>query len=201
MAVSAESRFVLFEQTESIARITLDRPEKLNAINHETGVQLFEAFARCEDDPSIRAIVLAGAGRAFCAGDELGRERPPAEEEARRRRGRIKHYVAGPGRWTTTVKLMRSLPQPIVVRIQGYAYGAGFNLALAADFRVMARDAQLATPFIKRGLATGANLLQQYGGVGKAIEMTLLGEPVGAEEALRLGFATQVRGRDDLDAA
>src|SRR5579859_4470997 len=201
MAVRAEPRFVRFEQTGTIARITLDRPEKLNAINHETGVQLWEAFARCEDDPAVRAIVLAGAGRAFCAGDELGRERPADEEEARRWRGRIKHYVSGPGRWTSTVRLMRSLPQPIVARIQGYAYGAGFNLALAADFRVMARDALLATPFIKRGLATGTNLLQQYVGIGKAIEMTLLGEPVAAAEALRLGLANQVVEPDELDAA
>lgn len=199
--MSAEPRFVQFEQTGPIARITLDRPDKLNAINHEAGVQLWAAFARCEEDTSVRAIVLAGAGRAFCAGDELGRERPAAEQEARRRRGQIKHYVSGPGRWTSTVKLMRSLSQPIVVRIQGYAYGAGFNLALAADFRIMARDAQLATPFIKRGLATGANLLQQYVGVGKAIEMTLLGEPVDAEEALRLGLVSQVVEPQLLDAA
>ena len=144
---------------------------------------------------------MGNAGRSFCAGDELGRERPADEEEARRRRGRIKHYVSGPGRWTSTVKLMRSLSQPIVVRIQGYAYGAGFNLALAADFRIMARDAQMATPFIKRGLATGANLLQQYVGVGKAIEMTLLGEPIGADEALRLGLVTQVVEPAQLDGA
>src|SRR6185312_1118533 len=103
--------------------------------------------------------------------------------------------------WTTTVRLMRSLPQPIVVRIQGYAYGAGFNLALAADFRVMARDAKLATPFVKRGLATGTNLLQQYVGIGKAIEMTLLGEPVDAEAAFRLGLVNEVVDPTDLDAA
>jgi 2-(1,2-epoxy-1,2-dihydrophenyl)acetyl-CoA isomerase len=96
---------------------------------------------------------------------------------------------------------MRSLPQPIVARIQGYAYGAGFNLALGADFRVMARDARLATPFIKRGLATGTNLLQQYVGVGKAIEMTLLGEPLGADEALRLGLVNEVADISELDAA
>src|SRR3981081_1143598 len=110
MSMSAEPRFVLFEQTGSIARITLDRPEKLNAINHETGVQLFEAFARCEDDRSTRRSVLAGAegaGRAVCAGEELGRERPANEEEARRRRGRIKHVVGGPGRWPSTVQLLR----------------------------------------------------------------------------------------------
>jgi 2-(1,2-epoxy-1,2-dihydrophenyl)acetyl-CoA isomerase len=201
MAVSTEARYVLFEQTGTIARITLDRPDKLNAINHEVGLQLWDAFERCADDASIRAIILAGAGRAFCAGDELGRDRTPQEEESLLRRGRIKHYVSGPGRWTSTVRLMRSLPQPIVARIQGYAYGAGFNLALGADFRVMASDARLATPFIKRGLATGTNLLQQYVGVGKAIEMTLLGEPVGADEALRLGLVTEVVEPAQLDAA
>src|SRR5436190_5955877 len=199
--MSASDALVLFEQTDAIARITLNRPDKLNAINHELGLQLWEAFARCREQSSVRAIVLAGAGRALCAGDELGRERTPDEEEALRRRGRINHYVAGPGRWTSTVRLMRSLPQPVVVRIQGYAYGAGFNLALGADFRVMARDARLATPFIKRGLATGSNLLQQYVGIGKAIEMTLLGEPLDAEEALRLGLVNEVVDLAGLDAA
>jgi 2-(1,2-epoxy-1,2-dihydrophenyl)acetyl-CoA isomerase len=201
MAMSAEPRLVVFEQKASVAHITLNRPDKLNAINFELGMQLWEAFARCADQPSIRAIVLAGAGRAFCAGDELGRERTPDEDESLRRRGRIKHYVSGPGRWTSTVLLMRSLPQPIVVRVQGYAYGAGFNLALGADFRVMARDARLATPFIKRGLATGTNLLQQYVGVGKAIEMTLLGEPIDAEEALRLGLVNEAVDAAQLDDA
>ena len=201
MPVSDPFPLVSFEHTASIARITLNRPDKLNAINHELGLQLWEAFERCREQPSIRAIVLAGAGRAFCAGDELGRERTADEEESLRRRGRINHYVAGPGRWTTTVRLMRSLPQPIVVRLQGYAYGAGFNLALGADFRVMAHDAMLATPFIKRGLATGTNLLQQYVGIGKAIEMTLLGEPVDAEEALRLGLVNEVVDADQLDDA
>src|SRR5215471_675018 len=89
--------------------------------------------------------------------------------------------------------------QAPVARFQGYAYGAGFNLALAADFRVMARDARLATPFIKRGLATGTNLLQQYVGIGKAIEMTLLGEPIEAEEALRLGLVNEVVAPAMLD--
>jgi 2-(1,2-epoxy-1,2-dihydrophenyl)acetyl-CoA isomerase len=199
--MSASDALVLFEQSDAIAQITLNRPDKLNAIDHELGRQLFDAFARCQEDPSIRAIVLAGAGRAFCAGDELGRDRAPDEEASLRRRGRINHYVSGPGRWTSTVRLMRSLPQPIVVRIQGYAYGAGFNLALGADFRVMTRDAKLATPFVKRGLATGTNLLQQYVGIGKAIEMTLLGEPVDADEALRLGLVNEVVDPAELDAA
>lgn len=198
---SGAARYVTFEQTGAIGRITLNRPEKLNAIDYQVGNELYEAFGRVEENPSIRAIILSGAGRAFCAGDELGRERTPDEELSLRRRGSIKHYVQGPGRWTSTVRLMRSLPAPIVVKVQGYAYGAGFNLALGADFRVMARDAKLATPFIKRGLATGTNLLQQYVGIGKAIEMTLLGEPIGADEALRLGLVTRVVEPAELDAA
>jgi 2-(1,2-epoxy-1,2-dihydrophenyl)acetyl-CoA isomerase len=201
MNAPTDGQILMFEQAGAVARITLNRPEKLNAINHELGLQLYDVFARCENDPTIRAIVLAGAGRAFCAGDELGRERAPDEAVSQRRAGPIKHYVAGPGRWTSTVRLMRKLPQPIVARIQGFAYGAGFNLALAADFRVMARDARMATPFIQRGLATGTNLLQQYVGVGVAMEMTLLGEPLDAAEALRLGLATRVVDASELDDA
>lgn len=201
MSENGTAQYVTFERAGSIARITLNRPEKLNAIDYQVGAELYDAFKRCEDDTSVRAIVLAGAGRAFCAGDELGRERTPDEQLSLKRRGTIKHYVQGPGRWTSTVRLMRSLPQPIIVRVQGYAYGAGFNLALGGDFRIMARDARLATPFIKRGLATGTNLLQQYVGIGKAVEMTLLGEPVDAEESLRLGLVNEVVDLADLDAA
>jgi 2-(1,2-epoxy-1,2-dihydrophenyl)acetyl-CoA isomerase len=198
---TTQYEFVTREQTGSIMRITLNRPQKLNAIDYQVGAELFDAFARCQEDTSIRAIILAGAGRAFCAGDELGRERTADEQLSLKRRGTIKHYVQGPGRWTSTVKMMRSLPQPIVARLQGYAYGAGFNLALGSDFRVIASDAKMATPFIKRGLATGTNLLQQYVGIGKAIEMTLLGEPVTAAEALTLGLVNEVVEPADLDAA
>jgi 2-(1,2-epoxy-1,2-dihydrophenyl)acetyl-CoA isomerase len=200
MSEATANQVLLFERTGAIARITLNRPEKLNAIDHELGLRLYEALARCESDPEVRAIVLAGAGRAFCAGDELGRDRTPEEQLSLQRRGQIGHYVGGPGRWTSTVRLMRSLPQPIVVRIQGYAYGAGFNLALAADFRVMASDARMATPFVKRGLATGTNLLQQYVGIGTAIEMTLLGEALTAETALGLGLVHVVAEPEKLDA-
>lgn len=201
MAQTTTAQYVKTERNGTIVTITLNRPEKLNAIDYQVGAELYDAFAACESDPSIRAIILAGAGRAFCAGDELGRERTLDEQLSLRRRGTIKHYVQGPGRWTSTLRLMRTLSQPIIVRVQGYAYGAGFNLALGGDFRVMARDAKLATPFIKRGLATGTNLLQQYVGIGKAIEMTLLGEPVGAEEALSLGLVNEVVDLADLDAA
>jgi 2-(1,2-epoxy-1,2-dihydrophenyl)acetyl-CoA isomerase len=193
--------YVNFERVGAVARITLNRPQLLNAINHDVGVELFDAFRRCEDDAEVRAIVLAGEGRAFCSGDELGREHAPAEAESLERRGYVGHYMSGPGRWTNTVRLMRGLPQPVVARVQGFAFGAGFNLALAADFRIMADDAQLATPYIKRGMATGTNLLQEYLGIGRAMEMTMLGEPIDAAHALALGLVTRVVPAAELDAA
>jgi hypothetical protein len=117
--------YVDFRETGPVARITLNRPEKFNAINVEVGLQLYEAFARCESDSAIRAIVLAGAGRAFCAGDELGRERTPDEEVSFRRRGFIKHYVEGPGRWTRTLQRLSRLGRRSGWRVLASGLGAG----------------------------------------------------------------------------
>lgn len=143
--------------------------------------------------------MLAGAGRAFCAGDEIGGDDHPDDGRGTPI-GEVRHYVSGMGRWTATVQLMQSLPLPIIARVHGYAYGAGLNLALAADLRVMASDASIAAPFIQRGMATGANQLQRFVGIGKALEMTLLGDPIDAAEAERLGLASKVVPPEDLDA-
>ena len=165
---------VLFEQTDAIARITLNRPDKLNAINHELGLQLWEAFARCHEHASIRAIVLAGAGRAFVRGDELGRERTPDEEESLRRRGRINHYVAA-----------RALDEHRALDAQPATADRRADPGLRVRRRLqpgvgrrLPRDGarrQTRHPVYQTRLATGTNLLQQYVGIGKAIEMTLLG--------------------------
>ncbi len=199
MKTSEQTESVTVERDGAVVRITLNRPKKLNAIDYVLGAALCSALEACEQDRDCQVIVLAGAGRAFCAGDELGREEHP-EEAWSRSNGPVEHYAEGPGRWTRAVHLMRRLPQPVVTRIQGYAYGAGFNLVLGSDFRIMASDALLCTPFVKRGMATGTNLLQQYVGIGKAIEMTMLAEPVTADEALRLGLVNRVVEPDQLDA-
>ena len=140
-----------------------------------------------------------GAGRSFCAGDEIGRE-VTAEEERTKSTDLVQHYAYGPGRWTSMVYKMRQIEKPVIAMVQGHAYGAGFNLAMGADFRIAADNALFCTPFLKRGMGTGTNLLQQYVGIGKAIEMTLLAEPVDAQEALRLGLATRVVPLDQLEA-
>jgi 2-(1,2-epoxy-1,2-dihydrophenyl)acetyl-CoA isomerase len=190
---------VLTERRDGVLTITLNRPEKLNTLNVGLVNALAQALAAEGTAEGVRAIVLAGAGRAFCAGDEFGAERSPAEQRSLAR-SPVQHYVAGPGRWTTVIKTMRSLTIPVVARIQGYAYGAGLDLALAADFRVMAEDAKLAAPFVKRGISTGANLLHEYVGVGRALEITLLGEPIEAPQALSLGLTTRVVPPEELES-
>lgn len=181
---------LLFATAGGVATITLNRPAQLNALNVRIGVELLDALHRCEADASVRCVVLTGAGRAFCAGDDLKAgtgfaERPPAQDAARR-------YLAGEGRWPQIVFAIRALPKPVVAMINGYAFGAGFNLALACDFRLAAASASLATPFVQRGMATGTNLLQQYVGIGVAARMVLTGEPLPAAEAERLGLVTRV---------
>jgi 2-(1,2-epoxy-1,2-dihydrophenyl)acetyl-CoA isomerase len=190
---------LLYAVSEGVATITLNRPAQLNALNVRIGVELLDALRRCRQDADLRCVVLTGAGRAFCAGDDLKSgtgfsERAAGEDVAGR-------YVRGEGRWPQIVLAIRALPKPVVARINGYAYGAGFNLALACDFRIAAASASLATPFVRRGMATGTNLLQQYVGIGTAARMTLTGDPVPAPEAERLGLVTMTVRDEELEQA
>lgn len=187
--------FLLYDQSAGVATLTLNRPDRLNALNVAIGIELQEALARCRDDRTVRCVVLTGAGRAFCAGDDLKAgtsfaERTNADADER--------YLRGPGRWPATVFAIRALPKPVVAMLNGFAFGAGFNLALACDFRIAAASATLATPFVRRGMGTGTNLLQQYVGIGTAARMVLTGEPLTAEEAERLGLVTRVVPDDRL---
>jgi 2-(1,2-epoxy-1,2-dihydrophenyl)acetyl-CoA isomerase len=179
-----------------VATLILNRPAQLNALRPETGVELLAALRLAEQDETVRCVTLTGAGRAFCAGDDLRRSTP--DGPALRGVDVPGRYVRGEGRWPQVVFAIRALPKPVLAVVNGYAYGAGFNLALACDFRLAAASASLATPFVKRGMATGANLLQQYVGIGVAARMTLFGEPVSAAEALDLGLVTWVVPDDRL---
>lgn len=182
--------FLLFAVRDSIATITLNRPAQLNALNLEIVGELLDAVRQCAADDTVRCVVLTGAGRAFCAGDDL-RVFTPAMVQ-RRGVDIPGSYVRGEGRWPLVVFALRDLPKPVIASVNGYAFGAGLNLALACDLRIMAQSAQLAAPFVKRGLATGTNLLQQYVGIGVAARLLLTGEPVAATEAERLGLVTRV---------
>jgi len=186
-----EFRYVVVQQHEGIARLTLNRPERLNALNVRVGNELLQALDNCDRDAAVRVVILTGSGRAFCAGDDLRGMTEPGEPE-RKYSDPVKQYVHGEGRWPLVVQRMRRLAKPVLGMINGHAHGAGFNLALGCDLRVMADTATLCVPFVKRGMATGTNLLQQYVGIGKALEWALLAPMLSAQEAERWGLVNRV---------
>jgi 2-(1,2-epoxy-1,2-dihydrophenyl)acetyl-CoA isomerase len=196
----ADRRHLRVRFEGAVAWLVLDRPDRLNALNLRLGRELLDALDRVDADEAVRAVVLTGAGRAFCAGDDLRGMVEPGEPAPALRGDPVEQYVRGEGRWPRLVDRLRSLAKPVVAMVNGHAHGAGFNLALACDLRVMADDATLAVPFVKRGLATGTSLLQQFVGIGKALEWALLAPTLSAAEAERWGLVSRVVPAADLEA-
>jgi 2-(1,2-epoxy-1,2-dihydrophenyl)acetyl-CoA isomerase len=189
---------IVVEKLGSIGRITLNRPERLNAFNVQMGLELLDAIRDFEGDENIRVIVFGGAGRSFCAGDDLSGMATPGYERDNQT-DPVKSYVFGRGRFTHVVHAIRRCPKPVVCMLRGHAYGAGLNLALACDMRVVSETALLATPFIKRAMGTGVNLLHYYVGLGVMTEMAFLGEPLDAAKMERHGIANRVVADDKLE--
>ena len=182
---------ILTEKQGAVGKITLNRPERLNAINVLMGNELLSALQTFEDDPEVRCLILTGAGRSFCAGDDLkgmeteGWLRPQGPDE-------VKNYVFGPNRWTVVVNAMRRLPKPIIGSIRGHAHGGGLNLAMATDIRIASETANFAIPFVKWAMATGVNQLHYSVPLGIVLEMAFTGDPVDYERALQLGMINRL---------
>ena len=177
-----------------VATLTLDRPDSLNALTVPVKVALREALASLAADRSVRAVILTGAGRAFCAGQDLAeREQPdaaPLEVEVRER-------------YNPIIRTLRSMDQPVIAAVNGVAAGAGASLAFACDIRLAADDARFVLAFGRIGLVpdSGATwFLPRLVGSAKAAELALIGDPVDAAEALRLGLVSRVVPGDRLMA-
>lgn len=181
----------------SITTITINRPERLNAINTQTACELMEAIEDCRVDRTVRAIILTGAGRAFCSGDDLKRE--PGEG---RTAGPPDIYSALKRGYPGVVRALLEIRKPVIAAVRGYAVGAGFDISLACDFRIVAEGTQFAAIYVKRGLGGGcAYLLPRYVGLGRATEILFLGDFIDAQQALEWGLVTKVVPMDKLDAA
>ncbi len=177
--------------------ITLNRPEKLNALVGHMRRDLAEALEHAGSDRSVRVVVITGAGRAFCAGgdvvymNELA-ERRDDEEFAR---------LLGAGR--RVVLAIREMTKPVLASVNGAAAGAGFNLALACDLRIASTAATFAQSFSKVGLHPdwgGTYFLPRIVAPNKALEMFFLGDAIDAEEALRLNLVNRVVAHEELEA-
>ena len=174
---------VLYDTSDAIATVTLNRPERLNAINPELLADLLGALRKANADPAVHVIVLGGAGRAFCAGDDLkefdSQVGTPAETRA---------YIERIQDVTRALCFNRKM---VVGAIHGWAVGGGLEWTINCDFVVMANDAQFFFPEVSLGIfVTGGvtRLLPQQIGMARARRMILLGERYTAKEVPALGF-------------
>ena len=183
-----------YEVADAIATITFDRPEALNALTIPMKTELLAALTAVARDPAVRAVVLTGSGRAFCAGQDL-KER--LEPDA------VPLAVEVRERYNPIITAMRRLDQPIVGAINGVAAGAGASLAFACDIRIAAEGASFVLAFGRIGLVpdSGATwLLPRLVGPAKAAELALLGETLSAVDAERFGLVARVVAADALAA-
>jgi enoyl-CoA hydratase/carnithine racemase len=188
---------VLYDLVDGVATITLDRPDAMNSLTVETKTALREALERARDDAAVRAVVLTGSGRAFCAGQDL-REHAANLEAGRGLAGTVENH------YNPMVLALTEMPKPVIAAVNGVAAGAGLSLALACDLRIASEKASFTTAFTKIGLAPDSGMswtLQRVVGRAKAAELLLLAEPVRAAEALELGLVNRVVPAGDLDAA
>lgn len=186
-----------------VARVTLNRPDRRNAMNAPLLAGLYDALGALRDDAACRVIILTGAGKGYCAGLDLveGVKLRDLPGMSRARAGmRVQQYIAN------LIPLMRSQPQPIISAVNGAASGGGLALTLGSDIRIAAASARFNVAFIKVGLSAcdiGTSwILPRLIGASRAYELMLTGRFVDAEEALHIGLVTSVAADDDLlDAA
>jgi 2-(1,2-epoxy-1,2-dihydrophenyl)acetyl-CoA isomerase len=184
-----ENPAVLEQRQGNIATLILNRPERMNALNKDLTLALNDALGRLETDQDIDVVVIAGAGRAFCAGGDLsvigkGREKNDLTE--------LDPILRAGMRAVLKIRTMR---QPVIAAVHGAAAGAGMNIALAADIRIASEDAMFGQNFAKVGLFPdygGIFLLPELVGPAKAAEMFYTGDMINAAEALRLGIVNRI---------
>jgi 2-(1,2-epoxy-1,2-dihydrophenyl)acetyl-CoA isomerase len=180
-------RFILFEVTQGVAKITLNRPEVLNAIHAEMSGELQDALTHATRDSEIRALLITGAGRGFCAGQDLDEVKPGSS---------VKDFAAHARKvYTPLVKGLRTIEKPVVCAVNGVAAGAGANLALACDLVLADEEASFVQAFAKIGLVPdtgGSFFLPRLVGLARAIALTMLGEKITATQAVEIGLIHRV---------
>ena len=177
---------ILFEKENGIATITLNRPQALNAFIPQMNKEVLEALRDGERDSAVRCFMLTGAGRAFCAGQDL-KGRTPEQKGSLGASLREKY--------NPMIRQIRQMEKIVIAAVNGVAAGAGCNLALSCDLRVASEEAKFIQSFVRVGLAPdsgGSFILPRLVGLSKAMELLLLGEPVEAHEALRIGLVAKV---------
>ena len=186
---------VLSTRQGAVLTLTLNRPEVLNALNRQTTQALTAAFEAAGQDPEVGAIILTGAGRAFCAGADL------RDVAARAQAGETDLGEDLRANYAPMIRAIRACPRPVIAALNGTAAGAGLSLALACDLRIAAAGAQLIVVFVRVGLVPDAGslfFLTRMLGLSKATELAMTGDPLTAEEGKKLGVISAVVPAEQL---
>ena len=201
----ADYQFITLDKdpAERIATLTLNRPERRNALNDVMQDEIGDAIEEVENDDSVRVLIVTGAGRVFCAGGDLEQLRGGSEpgtwvtdnvDDIRRAFRRTQRFMLA----------LQRLEKPVIAKVNGAAVGAGFDLACGCDIRIGTPRARFMVAYVRIGLFPGFGGTWLYprmlGSIGKAAEMLFTGDFMEADEAHRLGFLNQLVSEEELDA-
>jgi enoyl-CoA hydratase/carnithine racemase len=190
---------IRYEAADHVATLTWNRPEQRNALTPTMLGETMDAVREAQDDAAVRVLVITGAGRAFCAGGDTKAmaqvvSTGSPDSLAGERLGQIQELQL----------MLRRFPKVVIAAVNGAAYGAGLDLACAADFRLAADTARFCEVYVRLGLAPGGGgawLLPRIVGVTNALDLVLSGEPIDAAEALRIGLVSRVVPAAELTSA
>lgn len=189
---------IIFEKKDGIATITLNFPPNLNALNEPMLDELMYCLDDCSDDSAVRAVIIRGGGNAFSAGGDIAAMKAGLDSDV------MKFFGPGIRKVGLAALKIRNIKKPVIASIRGAAAGAGFNLALACDFRVAAEDALFLQAFVNLGLVPdmgGTYFLVKALGVPRATELVMTGKPITASEAASIGLVNTVVPVEGLDQA
>lgn len=199
-----QPKYMVVEKKQNVAKVTLNRPTRLNALNPQLIAELATAIPELGKDPEVRAVVLTGAGRAFSSGgdfkgdaESLAAGRPPEGWHPEDGRNRIRGYTIG------VCYAIQSLPIPTIAMVNGLAVGLGFDVALACDIRIGSEKARFMVGWTRRGVIPaggGLWLLPRIIGLGRALELIYTGRFMEADEAERVGLLNKKVPSAELEA-
>jgi enoyl-CoA hydratase/carnithine racemase len=176
---------------DGVATLTINRPERMNALRPQTGAEMREAIAAARDDDAVRCLLVTGAGRGFCAGDDFQAIFLADDRADRRIERKVRRLKAG----EQSLDELFALEKPTVAAVNGAAVGYGMDIALYCDIRIASENAKFGWYFVRRGVmgtVGGTFILRQLVGLSKAFELTLTGDLVDAQEAARIGLVSKV---------
>lgn len=181
---------LIYEKTEGIAVITLNRPDVLNAVNEKMGQELLDALRTADRDNEVRCLIITGKGRAFCAGEDIQALRGQYERGENPKLGERLLTKYNP-----IIMRIRRMEKPVIAAVNGVAAGAGAGIAYSCDIRVASDTAKFLQAFIRVGLAPDSGtsyFLPRLVGFAKALELSLTGDELTSEDAKRLGIVSKV---------